>query len=176
MNDIESRLIKGNKQFIDKVKNNPNYKTTVKKLVNGQSPYAIVLTCSDSRVVPEEIFSSFLGELFVIRSAGNVVNDGELASVEYGIKHLNIKYVLVLAHTHCGAIHATIKNEKGEYIGYILDIISKQIHSEQDEVKASELNALGQVKYLKEKFPDYDGVIKAGIYDIEDCSFRFLGE
>lgn len=176
MLSVENRLIEGNKSFRHKISNNLDYKNIVNKQISGQSPYALIITCSDSRVVPEQIFDTFLGELFVIRTAGNVINEGELASVEYGIKHLNIKYVLVLGHTHCGAIHAAIHKEKGEYLSPILDNISKAICNETNELKASEINAKKQRDYLKDKFPIKDVTIKAGIYNIEDNSFYLLGE
>ena len=176
MKQIKDRLIIGNNLFKNKIANNSKLKEIVEQQINGQSPYALVVACSDSRVIPEEIFSTSLGELFVIRTAGNVVNEGELASVEYGIRHLNIKYVLVLAHTHCGAIHAAIHHEKGQYLSPILDNISHNIMAEKDEYKASCINALKQVDFLLEKFPDFDGIIKAGIYNIKDNSFSFIGE
>ena len=159
--NIEERLLGGNKSFI----NNTN-KDLLESLTKGQHPYALIVTCSDSRVVPEQIFSTSLGELFVIRTAGNVINKGELASIEYGIEHLGIQYVLILGHTHCGAVHAAIHHEKGKYLACILDSISKSIKDEKDECQASVINALAQVTYLKSKFPLYKGEIKAGLYDI----------
>ena len=160
--NIEERLIEGNQIFKSNVD-----KQLLEKLSKGQSPYALILCCSDSRVVPEEIFSCSLGELFVIRTAGNVINEGELASIEYGIEHLHIQYVLVLAHTHCGAVHAAIHNEKGKYLSPILDNIKASICDECDERKASIKNAIKQVEYLKSKFPGYKGEIKSALYDIE---------
>ena len=159
--DIEERLLKGNKKFVRNVN-----KKLLDTLSKSQNPYALIVTCSDSRVVPEHIFSTSLGELFVIRTAGNVINEGELASIEYGIEHLNIQYVLILGHTHCGAVHAAIQHEKGKYLSCILDNISNAIKDEKDECQASILNALAQVMYLKTKFPEYKGKIKAGLYDI----------
>ena len=176
MFDVENRLIEGNKSFQRKIANNHSYQEIITKQVSGQNPYALIITCSDSRVVPEQIFDTFLGELFVIRTAGNVINEGELASCEYAFKHLNIKYCLVLGHTHCGAIHAAIHKEKGEYLSPILDNISKAIYNETDELKASELNAKKQRDYLTDKFPGCDVKIKAGIYNIEDNSFYILGD
>lgn len=75
----------------------------------GQSPFAVVVTCSDSRTVPEHMFMMGLGDLFVIRVAGNVVGDVELASVVYACEHLGVKLVLVLGHTGCGAVKATME-------------------------------------------------------------------
>lgn len=75
----------------------------------GQSPFAVVVACSDSRTVPEHMFMMGLGDLFVIRVAGNVVGDVELASVVYACEHLGVKLVLVLGHTGCGAVQATME-------------------------------------------------------------------
>ena len=141
--DIEKRLIKGNQKF----KNNDQKEELRKSLVNGQNPYALVVTCSDSRVSPEEIFSCSLGELFVIRTAGNVINEGELASIEYGIEHLHINYILVLAHTHCGAIHASIHKEKGRYLSPILDGYNGEIISLSLSTKAN----MKQIHQMLEK-------------------------
>ena len=167
-------LINGNKSFIVASKSDKEMDFELKELVKGQSPSVLVITCSDSRVSPEEIFSLGLGWLFVIRTAGNVINEGELASVEYGIEHLHIKYVLVLGHTHCGAVHASIHNEKGKYLDPILNRIKKNILDEKDELEASKKNALEEVKFLKEKFPEYDGIFEAGLYDIETRKVSFL--
>ncbi|MBQ7599669.1 MAG: hypothetical protein IJU57_03240 [Clostridia bacterium] len=73
---------------------------------NGQKPRAVIVTCSDSRVVPEAVFSCGIGELFVIRTAGNVIGVSELASVEYVVDHLGTDTVVVLGHTACGAVRA----------------------------------------------------------------------
>ena len=167
--DTENRLKLGNSRFRKCVFNNEQRKDRIEELSKGQKPYALIITCSDSRVVPEEIFSCSLGELFVIRTAGNVINEGELASIEYGIEHLHIQYVLVLAHTHCGAVHAAIHNEQGKYLSPILDNIRRSICGECNEREASIKNAIKQVEYIKNKFPEYTGMIKAGLYDIETC-------
>jgi carbonic anhydrase len=78
------------------------------QLAKGQQPYAIVLTCSDSRVCPEILFDESLGKLFVIRVAGNVVDPIVLGSIEYAAEHLGSKLLVVLGHTSCGAVKATI--------------------------------------------------------------------
>ena len=171
--NVEQRLIKGNLKFVKKSIISKRRKEQIAKLANCQKPFGLVITCSDSRVVPEEIFSCSLGQLFVIRTAGNVINEGELASIEYGIEHLHINYVLVLAHTHCGAVHAAIHDEKGKYLSPILDNIKHSINGECDERKASIKNAIKQVEYIKAKFPEYQGEIKAALYDIETCEVIF---
>ena len=147
--DIIKRLIDGNLKFCQGIAENLEKKQCFSELVKGQHPFAIIITCSDSRVVPEHIFDCREGELFVIRSAGNVINEGELASIEYGIEHLHIPFVLVLGHTHCGAVHAAIHHEEGKYLSPVLSRIQKCLRS--TELETTKANALEQVKYIKEK-------------------------
>ena len=164
------KLIDKNNRYL----NQNSLKEKLVKLAKGQTPYALIITCSDSRVVPEAIFQSDLGELFVIRTAGNVINEGELASVEYGIEHLHIPLVVVLGHTHCGAIHASIHKENGKYLRPIISRIQNNIIDITDEVEASKTNAIKEACYLKEKFPNYKGTIASMLYDIETGKVSIL--
>ncbi len=75
----------------------------------GQAPFAVIVTCSDSRVPPEIIFDQALGDLFVIRVAGNVVDDFAIGSIEYGVTVLGADTVLVLGHSNCGAVDGALK-------------------------------------------------------------------
>ena len=160
-------LEQGNKEFIKMINNDKELKERRDNLVKGQHPETLVITCSDSRVVPEIIFNCSLGDIFVIRTAGNVINEGELATVEYAIEHLKVKRIVVLGHTHCGAIHASIHDEKGRYLAPILNRIKLNIGDICDELEASRVNAMKEVLYIKEKFPEYQGIIESKIYDIE---------
>jgi len=163
------RLIEGNNEFLNNINKDKELKELINDLsINGQHPYALVITCSDSRVIPEVIFNKTFGELFVIRTAGNVINDGELGTIEYAIEHLKIKLIIVLGHTHCGAVHAAVHNEKGKYLDPILSKIKLAIKDEKDELKATNLNASCVVEYIKNKFPDYNGEVIKAIYDIEN--------
>lgn len=112
------------------------------KLVNGQSPFAVIVTCSDSRVPPELIFNQGLGDLFVVRVAGNVIDKIELGSVEYAVKHLKTPLIVVMGHENCGAVEAAVEaNGKKQHgnIGAIIDKIepsvkkvkSKDLHGEE---------------------------------------------
>jgi carbonic anhydrase len=89
----------------------------MRQLASGQSPHAEILSCADSRVPPEIIFDQGLGDLFVVRVAGNVVSDTELGSLEYGAEHLHVPLLVVLGHQHCGAVTAAV--EGGEADGHI---------------------------------------------------------
>lgn len=144
---------------------------------NGQSPYAVVITCSDSRVVPEDIFTAGLGELFVIRVAGNVMDRHQIGSVEYGVEHLGCKLVVVLGHDHCGAVGAAIHDEPSGFVKYITDEIRKAIGDEKDDFRASCLNVKQSVAVISEslKIKEEDEVSVVGaIYHIEDGAVEFL--
>ena len=107
---------------------------------NGQRPFACVITCADSRVVPEHIFMTGLGELFVIRVAGNVVGPIELASAVYACEHLHTRLLLVLGHTHCGAIKAALDGEAGPVVA-ITERIAAALGEVRDPYEASVANA-----------------------------------
>lgn len=160
-------LINRNKVFVTRISRDEKLKARRDELIKGQHPTTLVITCSDSRVVPEYIFSATLGELFVIRTAGNVVNEGELATIEYAVEHLHIKDIVVLGHTHCGAIHAAINHETGKYLDPIISRITKNIGVILNEEEASEINASREVEYIKSKFIDKKLNIKAYVYNIE---------
>lgn len=113
----------------------------------GQRPFATVITCSDSRVVPEHIFMSGLGELFVIRVAGNVVGELEAASAFYACEHLHTKLLLVLGHTHCGAIKAALDGERGP-VAPLTERISDAIGDVSDPYEASVLNTQAAIEAL----------------------------
>ncbi len=95
-----------------------------KELLKGQKPFAIVITCSDSRVPPELLFDQGLGDIFVIRVAGNVVDQIALGSIEYGAEHLNSPLLVLLGHSKCGAVKATLET-KGKAEGNIGAIVEK---------------------------------------------------
>lgn len=104
---------------------------------HGQQPFAVVITCSDSRVVPEYLFNCGLGELFCIRTAGNVVGPAELASTVYAVAHLHVRLVVVLGHTGCGAIEAAMADEREAAVAAITDPIAQAIGNERDPHSAS---------------------------------------
>ncbi len=115
----------------------------------GQSPYAIIVSCSDSRVIPESIFSAGIGELFVIRVAGNVIDNHQLGSIEYAAEHLGCKLIMVLGHDHCGAVDAAINHDPDGYIKFITDEIRLAIGDERDELAACCLNVRHSVEIIE---------------------------
>lgn len=103
-------------------------------LLSGQHPIAAVLSCSDSRAPVELIFDQGFGDLFVIRNAGNVVDDVVLASIEYAVEHLGVNLVLVLGHTQCGAVTAAMTGGQPEgHLGSILELIQPAVLAAADK-------------------------------------------
>jgi carbonic anhydrase len=107
-----SRLLAGNARFIAHKERHPDESMARRRgLVSGQHQFAVILGCADSRVPPELLFDEGLGDLFVIRVAGNVVDDMVLASIEYAVEHLGTKLIVVLGHENCGAVSAAVASE-----------------------------------------------------------------
>lgn len=110
------RLKAGNQRFVSNSLNHDLQNADRKEaLVAGQSPFAIILSCADSRVVPELAFDTGLGELFTVRVAGNVANTSSIASMEYAVAHLGSKLIVVLGHQNCGAVTAAINGGNNGY-------------------------------------------------------------
>lgn len=146
--------------------------------VHGQQPWAIVIACADSRVIPEEIFDASLGELFVIRVAGNVLDNHQLGSIEYAAAHLGCPLVIVLGHTRCGAVGATLHGESDGFIRYITDEIAAAIGSERDPLRACEKNVLHAVERIRHEFAEHPEIktvtVRGAVYDVLDGTVRFL--
>ncbi len=106
------RLTEGNRRFAGSMMSHPRQARAHREgLQAAQSPFAVILGCSDSRVPPEILFDQGLGDLFVVRVAGNVIGKFVLASIEYAAKHLHTPLIMVLGHSGCGAVHAVIEGE-----------------------------------------------------------------
>ncbi|MDE7326058.1 MAG: carbonic anhydrase [Lachnospiraceae bacterium] len=173
------KLKQGNKKYLEVSANPGDISPKLRKATceNGQNPYAVIITCSDSRVIPESIFTAGIGELFVIRVAGNVMDHHQIGSVEYGAEHLGCKLVVVLGHDHCGAVGAAIHDEPSGFVKYITDEIRKAIGDEKDDFRASCLNVKQSVSVLKESLgwkDDGDVKVVGAIYHIEDGAVEFL--
>ncbi len=110
------RIKSGNNNFVaDQLDGKLQNSSRRDDLVSGQNPYAIILSCADSRVVPELAFDTGLGELFVIRVAGNVANTSSIASIEYAVAHLGVNLIVVLGHQSCGAVTAALAGGDNGY-------------------------------------------------------------
>ena len=117
-------LKEGNARFVSgTLTPKDDYGALREKLSASQHPFAVVLCCSDSRVAPEIIFDQKLGDLFVIRNAGNIVDEEVLGSIEYAVEHLETPLVVVMGHAACGAVTATYQG--GDLPGHILDLAKR---------------------------------------------------
>lgn len=146
------RLRQGNARYLTAVHAEGDVSPELRKetFAEGQKPYAIVLACSDSRVIPEAVFSAGIGDLFVIRVAGNVVDNHQLGSIEYAEDHLGCNLVVVLGHTGCGAVDAAMHHEPYGTVKFITDEIADAIGDEHDEAAACLANVAHSVRRIEE--------------------------
>jgi carbonic anhydrase len=162
-------LLAGNKRFVAGNVLHPQQVAERRDaLVEGQNPFAIVLSCSDSRVPPEIVFDQGLGELFVVRVAGNTFTDLELGSIEYGASVLKAPLIMVLGHDRCGAVEATLA---GKPLPGHMGALTKQINSDiegrtcatHDKLRcAIDANVLALVKQLQNSEPILASLTKEG--------------
>lgn len=122
-----SVLLRGNALYLEHERNLSNLTDLVrtKTAHEGQHPYAAVVCCADSRVPPEHIFHAGIGDLFVIRNAGNLMTPAALGSVEYAVGHLHVPLVLVMGHRGCGAVAAALQQHREE--GALGDLVAQVI-------------------------------------------------
>ncbi|MCH7410932.1 carbonic anhydrase [Belliella sp. DSM 111904] len=181
-------LLNGNKRFASDHPKHPDQGLErLKSLAISQHPAIAVVSCSDSRVSPELIFDQGLGDLFVIRNAGNIVSDNELGSIAYSIEHLGVSLVVILGHTKCGAIGAFVEHDHdhnvhySEFILKIIEFINQEeeekalIRSDPDFYqKAIEANVLHGIHEVKNKIPmveklinDQKLILVGAIYDVD---------
>jgi len=150
--------------------------------LNGQHPYALIITCSDARVIPEAIFQAGIGDLFVIRVAGNVIDNHQLGSIEYAALHLGVNLIVVMGHTCCGAVDAAINHSPEGYIRFITDEIRAAIGDETDPYKASCLNVRRSIDLIESSNiiqldEEEEGLRVIGaMYDIKTGEVIFMDE
>ena len=168
----------GNARFVSgALTSKDDYTELREQLSVGQHPFAVVLCCSDSRVAPEIIFDQKLGDLFVIRNAGNVVDDDVLGSIEYAVEHLGTPLVVVLGHSCCGAVTATCQG--GDLPGHIVDI-AQRIRPAMSTECCIDDNAKRHAKRMAQLIEDDDIVhhlgtqVTAAFYDLRSGKVEWL--
>ena len=173
--DALAKLKEGNKKFLTAKTSSGDVSPKIREKTarEGQFPYAVIVTCSDSRVIPESIFSAGIGELFVIRVAGFVVNKTQLGSIEYAVGHLGSPLVVVLGHTQCGAVGtALIHHEVDGALKTIIDEITAAIGDETNPLEAAKLNVKNSCKVIKEdKIP---AKVVGALYHIDSGEVDFF--
>lgn len=166
------RLMDGNERYVKDLLEHPNRTSESRNaLLLKQEPFAVIVGCSDSRVSPEILFDQGIGDLFVVRVAGNIVGPIELSSVEYAALHLKSKVILVMGHESCGAVDAVVQG-KTKDIQPIARLVEPSVR-EARKLKPSDLlecsikkNALNMKEYLK-KTPLIQKLVKEGKIEVE---------
>jgi len=133
------RLLEGNRRYIAG-KNSSSHRTAQRRaeVAKGQHPFAVIVGCSDSRVPPEILFDQGMGDLFVVRSAGNVIDDIAIGSIEYAVEHLGVQLVMVLGHERCGAVDATLKGGAvGGKLKSVVDAIKPAVEKAKAKAETS---------------------------------------
>jgi carbonic anhydrase len=183
-------LVMGNERFVQNVKAQRNLQAQMLETSKGQYPFAVVLSCIDSRVPAELVFDQGIGDIFSVRVAGNIINEDVLGSMEYGCKVAGSKIVVVLGHTKCGAVTAACNNVE---LGNITPLLSKikpavdlvRHNNEQMSDQAIEDVAINNVKLsiskirressiLAEMEEDGEIEIVGAIYSVTTGKVEFL--
>ena len=185
------KLVGGNRRFVEGKSIKPRQSAeTIKKLEFGQKPFATIVGCSDSRVPNELIFDQGLGDLFIIRTAGQVSAAASYGSMEFATLKLNTKLIVVLGHTECGAVAAAVQrpeNVPGHIVTLINEIkpaVAKCSHLPGDPVNnAVRQNVIDQVAQLRDlepilhrKYISGEILIVGAVYDIHTGKVEFLQE
>ncbi|MBF9234113.1 carbonic anhydrase [Microvirga alba] len=186
------RIIDGNARYAANTASNKDFSAGRAARATAQYPIASIISCADSRVAPELVFDQGPGELFVVRLAGNFVNNDGLASIEYGVNYLGVPLVMVLGHTGCGAVDATIKvlKDNVELPGHIPALVNsikpaveaaKKKNPSDLLAEATAENVRYNVQRLNESDPIVsklvkDGKVKVvgGVYDIATGKVNLL--
>lgn len=182
------KLKEGNKRFVESMQINHKIGVSLNHtLVSSQKPFAVVLTCSDSRVGPNEIFDVKLGDLFIIKNAGNINSISTLASIEYAVAMLNVRLIVVLSHQNCGAVkyakqHAETHLEKDKNIDFLLHQIryvlseNKAFSTKEITIKNAEHTAIEIMNnsvIISEKVKQGQAKIVTGYYKIATGKVSF---
>lgn len=185
------KLMGGNRRFVEGKSIHPRQDSMfIRSLEADQKPFAIIIGCSDSRVSKELIFDQGFGDLFIIRTAGQVMAQASYGSIEYGAIYLKSKLIVVLGHTECGAVNAAV-NKPENPPGHIVTLINaiKPAVTKSSHLKGNALNnavrqnVIEQVNELRElepvlskRYKDGEILIVGGVYDLHTGKVEFLPE
>jgi carbonic anhydrase len=171
-------LIEGNKRFVNNLKINRNLLQQVNETSDGQHPFAVILSCIDSRTSVELVFDQGLGDVFSVRIAGNIINEDILGSMEFGCKVAGAKIIVVLGHSKCGAIKGACDHvEMGNLTALLSKIqpavyeektVTEQRNSENSEFveKVASINVKRTVQAVMERSPILKEMIESGVIGI----------
>ncbi len=162
-----ARLKEGNGRYLSAMANDADVSPSARAVAarDGQRPFAVVVSCSDSRVPPEHVFLAGVGDLFVVRTAGHVVGPIELGSVVYAIRALGARLVVVMGHTGCGAVQAAFEGCSEGAVGAVAQTIARHIQGAPDLSRACELNVGAAVAALR-RSPEYAALEDGGVMTV----------
>ncbi len=180
-----AELKAGNVRFIENKLVNTNYKTQIEQTKAGQKPHSVILSCMDSRVPPEIIFDQGIGNIFVLRVAGNIEDDNVLGSMEYAVEHAGSKVIVVMGHNHCGAVTGAVKGIELGNLTQLVDQIKPAITSDPanpatiDETAKNSIaititDILHKSTIINEMVEEKKITIVGAFYDIETGVVSFL--
>ena len=182
-------LVEGNKRFINNLQSDHDHLEMINETREGQFPFAVILSCMDSRTSTELIFDQGLGDIFSIRVAGNIVNNDILASIEYATKYIGSKVLMVLGHTECGAIKSAKAGVTDGHITALLNriqpSIAKAMLKEEEYHLFSDNAAYANVENSLEEILTRSDIVKdlfmkgeigivGGVYNIETGQVDFF--
>jgi carbonic anhydrase len=150
-------------------------RTYLPELASGQNPDAVILTCADSRIVPELIFDTGPGTLFVVRVAGNIANPSSVASIEFAVATLGVRLIVVMAHESCGAVTAAMQDkDAGKNLNYLLSFIRPVLAQTEDRDidSAARLNCRHSAAELVKNSGIIGQAIKSGETGIVTAFYR----
>ena len=178
--EVVQRLKAGNARFVaDSLDGKLQNSSRRNDLVGGQAPYATVLSCADSRVVPELAFDAGLGELFTVRVAGNVANSSSIGSIEYAVAHCGTKLIVVMGHESCGAVTAAVAGgDNGYNINHLLSHITPAIAASAEGATITDIvkkNAEMTVEELKNRSAIIKNAVDSGDVEIVAAYYNLDG-
>lgn len=135
-----NELLAGNKRFLEDKLININHLEQIEQTKHGHNPHAVILSCMDSRVPPEIIFDQGIGNIFVIRNAGNLEDHNVLGSLEYTVHLSTAKVIMVMGHTHCGAVTGALDDIKHGHLSQLVEQIKPSIQNHTTKKKISHRN------------------------------------
>jgi len=183
------KLVTGNNLYVN-ANHNPadiSRERRNEAVQNCQAPYAAIIACSDSRVPPEHIFSAGIGDLFVVRTAGNIVGDFEIGSIEFAVKCLHVPIVVIMGHTHCAAVSAALTGNTDGYMNTIIyeiqsglggavteseAVYNNILHSKQRVFRSKAVNLMVETGHLIVVCAEYDMQTgNVNFFDIDEQHF-----
>ena len=181
------KLIEGNKHFVEMKMEHPDCdKERRKEMINGQHPFAVVVSCSDSRVPLELIFDQGIGDIFEIKNAGNILDEHVIGSIEYAVVHLGVKLVVIMGHQDCGAVTAAVAHSKeSKHIKSLVKTIEPAVKKAEKEkgclldnairhnAKIGVKNLLEEDKVIKKYVKKHNVKIIPAYYNLETGKVDF---